>query len=86
MVYDQTILVSTIRIYCKKKKVFRNSSQRRGKRLKNTSNKSKMSEFIYHALGFCGEHWHPNAINMTAMFMIAALIIKSIKNNYETEA
>tara|TARA_B100000963_G_scaffold148538_2_gene129568 strand:- start:301 stop:435 length:135 start_codon:yes stop_codon:yes gene_type:complete len=43
-----------------------------------------MIDFLYHALGFCGEHWHPNAINISAMILIATLIIKSIKNNYET--
>ena len=42
-----------------------------------------MTEFIYHALGFCGEHWHPNAINITAMVLMASLVIKSIKNQYE---
>ena len=39
-----------------------------------------MTEFIYHAMGFCGEHWHPNAIIITAMILMAGLIIKSIKN------
>ena len=42
-----------------------------------------MTEFIYHALGFCGEHWHPNAINVTTILMTAILITKSIKNKYE---
>lgn len=42
-----------------------------------------MTDFIYHIMGFCGEHWHPNAINLTAMALIASLVIKSIKNKYE---
>ena len=42
-----------------------------------------MTEFIYHLLGLCGEHWHPNAINITAMTMATILITKSIKNKYE---
>jgi len=42
-----------------------------------------MTDFIYHAMGFCEEHWHPNAINITAMILTAGLIIKSIKNKYE---
>ena len=42
-----------------------------------------MTEFFYHALGFCGVHWHPNAINITAMVLMASLVIKSIKNKYE---
>jgi len=42
-----------------------------------------MTELIYHAMGFCGEHWHPNVINITAMALIASLVIKSIKNKYE---
>jgi hypothetical protein len=45
--------------------------------------KITMTEFIYHTLGFCGEHWHPNAINVTAIIMTAVLITKSIKNKYE---
>lgn len=24
-----------------------------------------MSEALYHALGLCGEHWHPNLINVS---------------------
>jgi len=31
-------------------------------------------------MGFCGEHWHPNALNITAMALVASLAIKSIKN------
>jgi hypothetical protein len=42
-----------------------------------------MTDFIYHIMGFCGEHWHPNVINITAMVLIATLILKSIKNKYE---
>ena len=38
-----------------------------------------MTEVIYHAMGFCGEHWHPNALNITAMALVASLVIKSIK-------
>jgi len=33
-----------------------------------------MSEFLYHALGFCGEHWHPNAINMTALALTMYMV------------
>lgn len=29
-----------------------------------------MNEALYHALGLCGEHWHPNAINMTALVLV----------------
>ena len=25
-----------------------------------------MIEFIKHALGFCGEHWHPNVFTLVA--------------------
>ena len=28
-------------------------------------------------MGFCGEHWHPNAINITAMVLIVSLIMKN---------
>jgi len=76
-------LVSAICFYIKEEAIFRNSSKGRGKRLEETSKETKMTDFIYHAMGFCGEHWHPNAINITAMIMIATLILKSIKNKYE---
>lgn len=42
-----------------------------------------MTDFLYHALGFCGEHWHPNAINVTAMILIVSLLVKTLKNRYE---
>ena len=42
-----------------------------------------MTELIYHVMGFCGEHWHPNAINITAMVLIVSLIIKSTKKQHE---
>jgi len=38
-----------------------------------------MTDFLYHALGFCGEHWHPNAINVTAMILIVSLLVKTLK-------
>lgn len=37
-----------------------------------------MTEFLYHALGICGEHWHPNAINITAIVMIVSIIARVI--------
>ena len=42
-----------------------------------------MTDFIYHIMGFCGEHTHPNVINITAMVLIATPTSKSIKNKYE---
>jgi len=41
-----------------------------------------MTEFLYHALGICGEHWHPNAINITAIVMIASIITRIIYKRY----
>jgi len=29
-----------------------------------------MSEAIYHALGLCGEHWHPNLINVSLLGLL----------------
>ena len=28
-----------------------------------------MKEFIYHALGICGEHSHPNLLNITLLVL-----------------
>jgi hypothetical protein len=41
-----------------------------------------MTEFLYHALGICGEHWHPNAINITAIIMIASIVARIIYKRY----
>ena len=34
-----------------------------------------MNEFLYHALGLCGEHSHPNLINLSiiALFVIGII-------------
>jgi hypothetical protein len=37
-----------------------------------------MTEFLYHALGICGEHWHPNALNITAIIMIASIVARLV--------
>jgi len=37
-----------------------------------------MTEFLYHALGICGEHWHPNLVNVTVIVMIASIIARII--------
>ena len=38
-----------------------------------------MTEFLYHALGMCGEHSHPNLINLgyIALFMYVGYKIVS---------
>ena len=41
-----------------------------------------MSEFLYHALGICGEHWHPNALNITAIVMIISIVTRIIYKRY----
>ena len=35
-----------------------------------------MTDALYHALGVCGEHWHPNALNMTALFLVVTYIYR----------
>tara|TARA_R100001163_G_C5031430_1_gene171537 strand:+ start:81 stop:215 length:135 start_codon:yes stop_codon:yes gene_type:complete len=39
-----------------------------------------MTEFLYHALGICGEHWHPNLINLSLITMMGIILIKNMKN------
>jgi hypothetical protein len=36
-----------------------------------------MNEAIYHALGICGEHSHPNLLNVSLIVLIGYVIIKS---------
>jgi hypothetical protein len=38
-----------------------------------------MQEFLYHALGICGEHWHPNLINLSAIGLVVFYAVKVIR-------
>ena len=31
---------------------------------------SKLNDFLWHASGMCGEHWHPNAINLSVIGLL----------------
>jgi len=33
-----------------------------------------MKEFLYHALGVCGEHTHPHLINVTAIVAVTIVV------------
>ena len=39
-----------------------------------------MEAFLYHALGICGEHWHPNLINLSAIALVLYAVGKTIKS------
>tara|TARA_Y100000593_G_scaffold93218_1_gene187279 strand:- start:2278 stop:2442 length:165 start_codon:yes stop_codon:yes gene_type:complete len=39
-----------------------------------------MTEFIYHALGICGEHWHPNLINVSVIGMAVWCVAKVVRS------
>lgn len=30
-----------------------------------------MNEYVYHLTGMCGEHWHPNLINLSLAALLA---------------
>jgi len=36
----------------------------------------KVTEFLYHALGICGEHSHPNLINILFLGAVVYVIYK----------
>jgi hypothetical protein len=38
-----------------------------------------MGEILRHALGICGEHWHPNLMNISAFFVAFGGSIPYIK-------
>lgn len=42
-----------------------------------------MSEFLYHALGICGEHWHPNLLNLSLIGMVSYISIKKYRLKYK---
>ncbi len=33
------------------------------------------TEFLYHATGLCGEHWHPNLINLSVIGLAAVGVV-----------
>ena len=35
-----------------------------------------MKEVLYHALGICGEHWHPNLINLSLIALVLFLLTR----------
>ena len=37
-------------------------------------------EFLWHASGFCGEHWHPNAINLTVIGLGVWCVVKVVRS------
>ena len=37
-----------------------------------------MQEFLYHALGLCGEHWHPNVLNITLIVLLISISSRMI--------
>ena len=43
-------------------------------------------EFLYHATGLCGEHWHPNAINLSviglAMWCVGKVVWSVVRARY----
>jgi len=39
-----------------------------------------MKEFLYHALGICGEHWHPNLLNIGFFAAGIYAFVKLIQN------
>ena len=43
---------------------------------------SSISEFLWHASGMCGEHWHPNAINVTAIVIVSCIAVRMIYKKF----
>jgi len=44
-----------------------------------------MKDFIYHALGVCGEHWHPNLLNLSLIALVLFGTTKLLVNKFKTE-
>jgi len=41
-----------------------------------------MNELIYHFLGFCGEHFHPNIYNVSIVIFCVLLMYNYIKKQF----
>ena len=39
-----------------------------------------IKEFLWHASGMCGDHWHPNVFNMTAMALGVWCVVKVVRS------
>ena len=37
-------------------------------------------DFLYHASGFCGEHWHPNAYNLTVIGLVVWCVARLVRS------
>jgi hypothetical protein len=37
-------------------------------------------EFLYHALGLCGEHWHPNVLNLSVIGLVTWSVVKGVRS------
>ena len=44
-----------------------------------------MTDFLYHALGICGEHWHPNLINVSLLAMITYGTVKGVSLRFSNQ-
>ncbi len=38
-----------------------------------------MTDYLYHALGICGEHSHPHLLNVSLIAMVVYVIYKLMK-------
>lgn len=45
----------------------------------NYNSTIKMAEALRHALGICGDHWHPSLLNISAFFVVIGGSISYIK-------
>jgi hypothetical protein len=39
-----------------------------------------VKEFLWHASGFCGEHWHPNVMNVSVMLGVVWCVAKVVRS------
>ena len=46
---------------------------------------NKMIELVRHALGFCGEHWHPNIFHMLVGGSTISYVAFRVKNIFGTK-
>jgi hypothetical protein len=44
-----------------------------------------MIEFVRHALGFCGEHWHPNIFHMLVGGSTISYVAFRVRNIFGTK-
>ena len=76
---QSAISIHFLNLLIQKKKEKIKENVRGYKRVRILNQKKQMKEFIYHALGICGEHSHPHLLNVGYILLATFILYKIVK-------